>query len=64
MFKNKLVFSVFLFAVGGCGVHVGNGLRKYSNPHGFEMQYNESLTLRESDDKKTVTISDNKEVSS
>lgn len=63
MFKNKLVISLFLFAVGGCGVHVGNGLRKYSSPHGFEVQYNESLTVIESSDKKTVTITDNKNAS-
>ncbi len=58
--KNRWLIGFAIVALGGCGVHVGNGLKKYQSDFGFEVQYHESLTVKESPDKTQVTISNEK----
>ncbi|MCB0403782.1 MAG: hypothetical protein KDD51_03290 [Bdellovibrionales bacterium] len=56
MSRVVVIFGTILLLLGGCGVHVGNGMRGFESKYGFKFEYPESLGLRSSNDGRNVTV--------
>lgn len=59
--KQFSLIGILLLAMGGCGVHVGNGMKGFQSDYGFQFQYSENLNFNMSTDGRTITL-DNKDL--
>lgn len=55
------LWLTFALAPGGCGVHVGNGMKRFESSEGYSVVYSEKLTLNETYGGRTVTF-DNRDL--